>query len=63
LIPGTSGVNDYLFFGEKLEQTVAFHIDSVSEAVVNCWKHGNDRSALVVVGCIIDQLANCELRH
>ena len=41
------GVNDDFFFGEKLEQTVAFHIDSVSEAVVDCWKHGNDRSALL----------------
>jgi hypothetical protein len=58
-----SGVKDQFFFGEELEPTVAFRVNGVSEAVVNGWKHGNDRSALVVVGCIIDQLANCELRH
>jgi len=56
-------VKNQFFFGEKLEQTVAFHVNGVSEAVVNGWKHGNDRSALVVVGCIVDQLANRELRH
>jgi len=56
-------VNAQFFFGKELEQAVAFHIDSVSEAVVNSWKHGNDRSALVVLGCTIDQLANRELRH
>jgi hypothetical protein len=59
----SSGVNAQFFFGKELQQAVAFHIDSVSEAVVNSWIHGNDRSALVVLGCTIDQLANRELRH
>jgi hypothetical protein len=30
---------------------------------VNRWKHCNHRAALMVVGCIIDLLANRKLRH
>jgi hypothetical protein len=58
-----AGMNDQLFLGEKLERAVSFRVNGVSEITVNCWKHGDDGAALVVVGCIIDLLANCELRH
>ena len=60
---GLAVVNDQFFLGEKLERAVPFHVNGVSEVVVNCWKNGDDRAALVVVGCIIDLLANCKLRH
>src|SRR5258706_13919849 len=51
-------VNDQFFLREKLKCPVAFHVNGVPEAAVNCWKHGHDRAALVDVGCIIDHLAD-----
>jgi hypothetical protein len=56
-------VDDKLFLGEKLESAVSFRVNGVSEIAVNCWKHCDDRTALVVVRCIIDLFANCKLRH
>jgi hypothetical protein len=61
--PRGGRMNDQLFLNEKLERAVPFHVNGVSEIVVNCWKHGDDHATLVVVGCIIDLLANCKLRH
>jgi hypothetical protein len=61
--PHGGRMNDQFFLNEKLERAVPFHVNGVSEIVVNCWKHGDDRATLVVVGCIIDLLANCKLRH
>ncbi|MGZ5870692.1 MAG: hypothetical protein ACXWKP_01120 [Bradyrhizobium sp.] len=61
--PRVGRVNDQFFLNEKLERAVPFHVNGVSKIVVNCWKHGDDRATLVVVGCIIDLLANCKLRH
>jgi hypothetical protein len=60
---GLAGVNDKFFLGEKLQRTVSFGIDGVSKAAVNCRKHGDDHTHLMVVGCVIDLLANCKLRH
>jgi hypothetical protein len=56
-------MNDEVFLGEKLKCPVSFHVDGVPEVAVNRWKHGDDRAALVVVGRIIDHLANSKLRH
>jgi hypothetical protein len=56
-------VNDQFFLGKKLERTVPFRVNGVSEATVNCGKHGDDRTHLMVVRRIIDLLANRKLRH
>jgi hypothetical protein len=56
-------VNDQSFFGEELERAVSRHIDGVSNVALNRWKNGNDRADFMVVGCIIDFLANRKLRH
>jgi len=60
---GLAGVNDKFFLGEKLQRTVSFGVDGVPEAAVNCRKHGDDHTHLMVVGCVIDLLANRKLRH
>jgi hypothetical protein len=60
---GLERMNDQLFLGEKLECAVSFGVNGVSKIAVNCWKHGDDRADLVIVGCLIDLLANCKLRH
>jgi hypothetical protein len=60
---GLAGVNDKFFFGEKLQCTVPFRVNGVSKAAVNCRKHGDDRATHMVVGCVIDLLANRKLRH
>jgi hypothetical protein len=60
---GSAGVNDQFFLGKELERPVSFHIDGVSNAAFNRWKNGNDRADFMVVGCIIDFLANRKLRH
>src|ERR1700738_3004111 len=60
---GLAGVNDKFFLGEKLERAVHFRVNGVPKAAVNCRKHGDDRTHLMVVGCIIDFLANRKLRH
>jgi hypothetical protein len=57
------GVNDQFFFGKELERAVSFHIDGVSNVAFNRWKNGNYCADLMVVGCIIDFLANRKLRH
>jgi hypothetical protein len=46
-----------------MQCAVPFHVDGVSEVAVNSRKHGDDRAALMVVGCIIDLFANRKLRH
>jgi hypothetical protein len=58
-----AGVNDQSFFGEKLERAVPFRVNGVHKVAVNCRKHPNDRTHLMVVGCVIDLLANRKLRH
>jgi len=60
---GLAGANDEFFLSEKLERAVPLRVNGVSKAAVNCWKHGDDRAALMVVGCIIDLLADRKLRH
>jgi hypothetical protein len=60
---GPAGVNDQFFLGEKLERAVSFGVNGVPEAAVNGRKHGDDRTNLMVVGCVIDLLANRKLRH
>jgi hypothetical protein len=48
---------------EQLERAVPLHVDGVSKVALDCRKHGDDRAALMVVGCIVDFLANRKLRH
>jgi hypothetical protein len=57
------GVNDQVFFGEKLQCAVPFGIDGVAKVAVRGRKHGNDRATLMIVGCFVDPVANCKLRH
>jgi hypothetical protein len=54
---------DQFFLSERLQRAVPFHVNGVSKPTVNCWKRGDDDAALVVVGCIIDLLANRKFRH
>jgi hypothetical protein len=56
-------MDDQFFLVEKLQRTVPFHINGITKVAVRGWKHGNDRAGLMVVGCFIDRLANCKLRH
>jgi hypothetical protein len=56
-------MDDEFFLGEELERALAFHVNGVSEVVIDCRKYGDDHPAFVVVGCVIDPLANCKLRH
>jgi hypothetical protein len=58
-----SGVGDKFFLGEGLERAVPIRFNKVSKVAVNRWKYSDDRTALMVVGCIIDLLANRKLRH
>jgi hypothetical protein len=59
----SAGVSDQFFLGKELERAVSFHVDGVSNVAFNRWKNGNDRADFMVVGCIIDFLANRKLRH
>ena len=56
-------VTNQFFFVEELERTIAFGVDGVSEAAFNSWKYRDDRAALMVVGCIVDPLANRKFRQ
>jgi hypothetical protein len=58
-----SGVGDKFFLGEGLERAVPIRFNKVSKVAVNRWKYSDDRTALMVVGCIIDLLANHKLCH
>src|SRR4051812_16558940 len=58
---GLAGVTNQSLLGKKLEGAVALHVDGVSEVIVDCRKHGDDRSALVIIGCVLDPLSNGEL--
>jgi hypothetical protein len=62
-LPVLRRVNDQFFLGKKLERTVPFSVNGVPEAAVNCRKHGDDRTHLMIVGRIIDRLANRKLCH
>jgi hypothetical protein len=62
-LPVSLRVNDQFFFGKKLERAVPFGVNGVPEAAVNCRKYGDDRTHLMIVGRIIDRLANRKLRH
>jgi hypothetical protein len=56
-------VNHQFCLSEKLERAVPFRVNGVSKAAVDCRKHGDDRTYFMVVGCVIDFLANRKLRH
>src|SRR6266480_5507780 len=57
-------VNDEIFLDEKLERAVAFHVDRVTKMAVRGREHRNDSAGLMmVVGCFVDLVANCELCH
>jgi hypothetical protein len=62
-LPALQRVNDQFFLGKKLKRTVSFRVNGIPEAAVNCRKHGDDRTHLMIVGRIIDRLANRKLRH
>src|SRR5258706_13597703 len=58
------GVNDQTFLDEELERAVAFHVDRVAKMAVPGRKHRNGSARLMmVVGCFVDLVANCELCH
>src|SRR3978361_1906134 len=57
------GVNDQIFFGEKLQRAVPFGIDGVTKMAVRGREHGDDRTTLVIVGCFVHPVANCKLGH
>src|SRR5258708_7484950 len=61
--PCSIQVKNQFFFAEEIERAVAFGVDGVSEIAFNGWKYGNHDAALVVVGCIVDLLANRKFRH
>jgi hypothetical protein len=54
--------NQFLFV-EEIERTVAFGVDGVSEIAFDGRKYGNHYAALMVVGCIVDLLADRKFRH
>jgi hypothetical protein len=58
-----AAVTDQFFLVKKLESAVSLHIDGVPKVTVNCRDHGNDHAHLMVVGCFVDCVANCKLRH
>jgi hypothetical protein len=60
---GSIQAKNQFFFVEEIERTVAFRVDGVSKIAFNGWKYGNDGAALMVVGCIVDLLANRKFRH
>jgi hypothetical protein len=62
-LPALHRVNDQFLLSKKLQRAVPFGVNGVPEAAVNCRKHGDDRAHLMVVGRIIDFLANRKLRH
>jgi hypothetical protein len=62
-LPVLRRVNDQFFLGKKLQRAVPFGVNGVPEAAVNCRKYGDDRTHLMIVGRIIDRLANRKLRH
>jgi hypothetical protein len=62
-LPFLRRVNDQFFLGEKLERTVPFGVNGIPKAAVNCRKYGDDRTHLMIVGRIIDRLANRKLCH
>jgi hypothetical protein len=57
------GVTDQLFLVEKLQRAIPFRVNGISKAAVNCWEHGHDRAALMIVGCIINLFADGKFRH
>jgi hypothetical protein len=57
------GVKDEFLLAEKLEGAVTFRVNSVPKTSVNGWKHSDDRTQFMIVGCVIDFLANRKLRH
>jgi hypothetical protein len=60
---GLAVVDDQFLFSEELKRAVAFHVHGVSEIAFHRREHGDDGTALTVVGCVIDLLANRKLRH
>jgi hypothetical protein len=56
-------VKDEFLLAEKLEGAVTFRVNSVPKTSVNGWKHSDDRTQFMIVGCVIDSLANRKLRH
>ena len=54
---------DQSFFVEELQRAIPLHVHRVSEIAFDGWKHGDDRTALMVVGSIVDLLADYKFRH
>jgi len=42
-------VSGQFFLGKKLQCTVAFHVNGISKAAVQCREHGNDDAVVMVV--------------
>jgi hypothetical protein len=58
-----AGMNDEFFFVEKLQRAISFDIDGIAKVAVRGRKHGNHGAGLMVIGCLVDPLADCKLRH
>jgi hypothetical protein len=56
-------VSGQFFLGKKLECAVPFHVNGIPKVAVNRRKYGNDDAALMVVGYIVDLLANRKFCH
>jgi hypothetical protein len=56
-------MKDQSFFVEELQRAISLHVHGVSKMAVNCWKHGDYRAALMIVGSVVDLLANRKFRH
>jgi hypothetical protein len=57
------GVTDQLFLVEKLQRAIPFRVNGISKAAVNCWEHGHDRAALMIVWLHINLFADGKFRH
>jgi hypothetical protein len=56
-------VDHQLFFREKLQRTIAFHIDGVSKVAVLGRKYRNNDAVFMVVGRFVDPLADRKFGH
>ena len=51
-------MKDEFLLAEKLEGAVTFRVNSVHKTSVNGWKHSDDRTQFMIVGCVIGSGGN-----
>jgi hypothetical protein len=62
-VASLAGMSDQSFLGEKLQGSIPLRVNGVLEVAFNGRKHGDNRTHLMVVGCVINLLANREFGH